>query len=206
MCFLWKNSSALHTLCPLCLGSTVCSFLFILPGSLKSGFLVGEEQSVRLGLLAVFKGACAVFYQECTPQVHLSPDLFPRGSAALWTESLSILSVMVHRTGKPPCKYCCWEGRKTTSGSVQRSHNGAVLKHCNFIPTVSFLPYRYALICQQCVSHNGMALREEFEYTGETWRIVHAFVSVCLPPLPSTPTPPSFAAPSIWQCSISYGS
>lgn len=65
-------------------------------------FLVGEEQSVCLGLLAVFKRACVVFYQECTPQVRPSPDLFPRGSAALWTESLSILSVMVHRTGKPP--------------------------------------------------------------------------------------------------------
>ncbi|TRY85213.1 hypothetical protein DNTS_009257 [Danionella cerebrum] len=26
---------------------------------------------------------------------------------------------------------------------------------------------RYALICQQCFSHNGMALKEEFEYVGE---------------------------------------
>ena len=25
---------------------------------------------------------------------------------------------------------------------------------------------RYALICKQCCSHNGMALKEEFEYTG----------------------------------------
>ena len=26
---------------------------------------------------------------------------------------------------------------------------------------------RYALICKECFSHNGMALREEFEYTGK---------------------------------------
>jgi hypothetical protein len=25
---------------------------------------------------------------------------------------------------------------------------------------------RYALICKQCGSHNGMALKEEFEYLG----------------------------------------
>ena len=25
---------------------------------------------------------------------------------------------------------------------------------------------RFALICSQCCSHNGMALKEEFEYTG----------------------------------------
>ena len=25
---------------------------------------------------------------------------------------------------------------------------------------------RYALICSQCHSHNGMALKEEFEYIG----------------------------------------
>lgn len=27
---------------------------------------------------------------------------------------------------------------------------------------------RYALICKQCFSHNGMALKEEFDYTGMT--------------------------------------
>lgn len=26
---------------------------------------------------------------------------------------------------------------------------------------------RYALICRQCECHNGMALKEEFEYLGE---------------------------------------
>ena len=26
---------------------------------------------------------------------------------------------------------------------------------------------RYALICRQCQSHNGMALKEEFEYIGK---------------------------------------
>ncbi len=35
---------------------------------------------------------------------------------------------------------------------------------------------RYALICKQCQSHNGMALREEFEYIGKvvfsTWKII----------------------------------
>jgi hypothetical protein len=28
---------------------------------------------------------------------------------------------------------------------------------------------RYALICAQCQSHNGMALREEFEYIGSVY-------------------------------------
>lgn len=28
--------------------------------------------------------------------------------------------------------------------------------------------FRYALICQQCFSHNGMALKEEFEYIGKS--------------------------------------
>ena len=36
---------------------------------------------------------------------------------------------------------------------------------------LSFLSYRYALICQQCLSHNGMALKEEFEYIGKILRI-----------------------------------
>jgi len=27
--------------------------------------------------------------------------------------------------------------------------------------------FRYALVCKQCQSHNGMALKEEFEYTGK---------------------------------------
>lgn len=27
---------------------------------------------------------------------------------------------------------------------------------------------RYALICRQCESHNGMALKEEFEYFGKS--------------------------------------
>ena len=27
--------------------------------------------------------------------------------------------------------------------------------------------HKYALICQKCASHNGMALKEEFEYIGE---------------------------------------
>ena len=29
---------------------------------------------------------------------------------------------------------------------------------------------RYALICTQCYSHNGMALKDEFEYTGNVRR------------------------------------
>ena len=29
---------------------------------------------------------------------------------------------------------------------------------------------RFALICSQCCSHNGMALKEEFEYTGIKYR------------------------------------
>lgn len=79
----------------------VFPFFLIILGSLKCVFFVGGEQRLRLGLGTVFKGARVVFYQECTPQARPSPDLFPRGNAALWTESLSILSVMVHRTGKP---------------------------------------------------------------------------------------------------------
>jgi endoplasmic reticulum junction formation protein lunapark len=31
---------------------------------------------------------------------------------------------------------------------------------------------RYALICAQCQSHNGMALREEFEYIGKKFQAV----------------------------------
>ena len=30
---------------------------------------------------------------------------------------------------------------------------------------------RYALICRQCQSHNGMALKEEFEYIGKTIQV-----------------------------------
>lgn len=33
--------------------------------------------------------------------------------------------------------------------------------------SLSLFSLRYALICQQCFSHNGMALKEEFEYLGE---------------------------------------
>ena len=33
---------------------------------------------------------------------------------------------------------------------------------------------RYALICCQCQSHNGMALKEEFEYLGERRAATHA--------------------------------
>ena len=33
---------------------------------------------------------------------------------------------------------------------------------------------RYALICKQCQSHNGMALREEFEYIGEYFKMAFA--------------------------------
>eukprot|EP00063_Salmo_salar_P061160 XP_014035995.1 PREDICTED: protein lunapark-B-like [Salmo salar] len=35
---------------------------------------------------------------------------------------------------------------------------------------------RYALICQQCFSHNGMALKEEFEYIGKIEK--HCFLSL----------------------------
>ena len=31
---------------------------------------------------------------------------------------------------------------------------------------------RYALICKQCQSHNGMALKEEFEFIGKTLLIL----------------------------------
>ena len=32
---------------------------------------------------------------------------------------------------------------------------------------------RYALICQSCESHNGMALKEEFEYFGKYYHIIY---------------------------------
>ena len=35
------------------------------------------------------------------------------------------------------------------------------------------LGFRYALICKQCQSHNGMALREEFEYVA--YRCAYCF-------------------------------
>lgn len=143
---------------------------------------MGGEQHLRLGLGTVFKGACAVFYQECTPQARPSPDLFPRGNAALWTESLSILSVMVHRTGKPPLQILVvgaagklllarWNIHTIMQRNVETLQRlfqvCSSLNYC--LGMLSFLPHRYALICQQCLSHNGMALKEEFEYTGKTW-------------------------------------
>lgn len=42
---------------------------------------------------------------------------------------------------------------------------------CNFSVHFSFW-CRYALICQQCFSHNGMALKEEFEYIGKNYLAV----------------------------------
>lgn len=36
-----------------------------------------------------------------------------------------------------------------------------------FLIIFFFFFCRYALICQQCLSHNGMALKEEFEYVGK---------------------------------------
>lgn len=39
---------------------------------------------------------------------------------------------------------------------------------CSIVLVVSS---RYALICQQCFSHNGMALKEEFEYLGRKRRL-----------------------------------
>ena len=35
---------------------------------------------------------------------------------------------------------------------------------------------RFALICKQCQSHNGMALKEEFEYIGEYLRNFYNFM------------------------------
>ena len=61
---------------------------------------------------------------------------------------------------------------------------------------LSFLPRRYALICQQCLSHNGMALKEEFEYVGKTWRNTTLCVSLHQTLRLHLPS-------SIWQCSIS---
>lgn len=40
---------------------------------------------------------------------------------------------------------------------------------------------RYALICRQCQSHNGMALREEFEFIGNSLIIPYPVLfSKCL--------------------------
>ena len=35
---------------------------------------------------------------------------------------------------------------------------------------------RYALICRQCQSHNGMALKEEFEYIGKKGKTIKKLV------------------------------
>lgn len=48
------------------------------------------------------------------------------------------------------------------------------LKVCNYI---LFMFSRYALICQQCFSHNGMALKEEFEYIGKSSFVVGSLVT-----------------------------
>ena len=46
--------------------------------------------------------------------------------------------------------------------------SSAVLLHQTILMHLSlFVSTRYALICQQCFSHNGMALKEEFEYVGK---------------------------------------
>lgn len=39
---------------------------------------------------------------------------------------------------------------------------------------------RFALICRQCGSHNGMALQEEFEYLGKYFKIDTSFFSVLI--------------------------
>lgn len=45
---------------------------------------------------------------------------------------------------------------------------------------MSDLFFRYALICQQCFSHNGMALKEEFEYIGKHKHVYSAaWVRAC---------------------------
>ena len=36
---------------------------------------------------------------------------------------------------------------------------------------------RYALICKQCCSHNGMALKDEFEFTGTLMSILSNLMS-----------------------------
>uniref|UniRef100_A0AAY4EUC7 Endoplasmic reticulum junction formation protein lunapark n=1 Tax=Denticeps clupeoides TaxID=299321 RepID=A0AAY4EUC7_9TELE len=58
---------------------------------------------------------------------------------------------------------------------------------------------RYALICQQCLSHNGMALKEEFEYVA--FRCAYCYflnparkTRPQAPRLPDAPKPPSAAS------------
>lgn len=47
-------------------------------------------------------------------------------------------------------------------------HHKIIISNSVFPLPLSLLPScRYALICQQCFSHNGMALKEEFEYLGK---------------------------------------
>lgn len=36
------------------------------------------------------------------------------------------------------------------------------------VKLLSLFLHRFALVCQQCLSHNGMALKEEFEYVGKS--------------------------------------
>lgn len=115
-------------------------FLFIHPIRVIKMWLFGgrgAKRAPRPARLCVSERVLC-FYQECTPQVRPSPDLFPRGSAALRTESLSILSVMVHRTGKPPLQILPGgRGRKTTTSSAQQSHNGAARRrNTTVIPSV----------------------------------------------------------------------
>jgi Predicted integral membrane zinc-ribbon metal-binding protein len=38
---------------------------------------------------------------------------------------------------------------------------------------------RFALICRQCASHNGMALQEEFEYLGKYFEIRQVQIITC---------------------------
>ena len=39
---------------------------------------------------------------------------------------------------------------------------------------------RFALICRQCQSHNGMALKEEFEYIGKNNIKINIFMYIYL--------------------------
>uniref|UniRef100_A0A671PXQ7 Endoplasmic reticulum junction formation protein lunapark n=2 Tax=Sinocyclocheilus anshuiensis TaxID=1608454 RepID=A0A671PXQ7_9TELE len=52
---------------------------------------------------------------------------------------------------------------------------------------------RYALICQQCLSHNGMALKEEFEYIA--FRCAYCyFLNPARKTRPQAPRLPEFTA------------
>lgn len=184
-----------------------CSFTICTVSSLIFLF-----KAVRL------KDTVLVFCQGCTLQAHPCPGLCSQETEGFWTESLSISLEMALRTGTQLFLMVTlssnthvmsifdivnifsrfFSSSDANLPSLCQPNNFSNNQIPDHVLLLSFSSLRYALICQQCLSHNGMALKEEFEYVGKTQRNTST-LSVSIKHCFHLP-------PSIWQCSISYGS